>query len=85
MERVFEVTVCYYFFIVLLTKRQLKVVLDEMVTAQAEVNFKVNIYSPVYTEILRLMDKCDSSDVHRAKTKDLCKEWAHLGRCVLFY
>ena len=59
----------------------LKVVLDGIISGQAtEVNFKVSIYSPVYTEILGLMDKCDSSTIHGVKMKALHKRWACQGR-----
>ncbi|KAF8547660.1 hypothetical protein OG21DRAFT_1526998 [Imleria badia] len=49
----------------------LKVVLDEMVSGQAKVNFKVTIYAAVYTEILRLMSKCDSSAIHGSTSRDI--------------
>lgn len=64
---------------------QLKVILDEIAAGQGEVNFRVNIYSPVYTEILGLMSKCDTSAIHCAKTKNLRKRWAQLGRQGFFF
>ncbi|KAG6372688.1 hypothetical protein JVT61DRAFT_7452 [Boletus reticuloceps] len=51
----------------------LKVVLDEIISGQAKVNFKVGVYSLVYTDVLGLMDKCNSSAIHGAKTKALHK------------
>ncbi|KAI6024755.1 hypothetical protein PISMIDRAFT_99306 [Pisolithus microcarpus 441] len=39
----------------------LKVILDEMVSLQSEVNFRVSTYTLVYLEILGLMKKCDTS------------------------
>ncbi|KAF8546899.1 hypothetical protein OG21DRAFT_1527533 [Imleria badia] len=57
----------------------LKVVLDEVAAGQGEVNFRVNTYLPVYSEILSLMNKCDTNDIHCAKTKVLRKRWAGLG------
>ncbi|KIJ15717.1 hypothetical protein PAXINDRAFT_11309 [Paxillus involutus ATCC 200175] len=57
----------------------LKVALDEIVGGQGEVNLRVGIYSPVYLEILRLMAKCDTSDIHTAKTKALQVQWARTG------
>ena len=68
----------YHLLIVL----QLKVVLDEIASGQCEVNFRVNTYLPVYTEILGLMNKCDTSEIHCTKTKTLRKQWARLGRYV---
>ncbi|KAF8548784.1 hypothetical protein OG21DRAFT_1489080 [Imleria badia] len=56
----------------------LKVVLDEVAAGQGEVNFWVNTYLPVYTEILGLMSKCDTNVIHRDKTKALRKRWAQL-------
>jgi hypothetical protein len=50
---------------------QLKVILDELVSSQAQVNFRVNTYSPVYLEILGLTKKCDTSAIHAEKTKEL--------------
>ncbi|KAF8130103.1 hypothetical protein EV363DRAFT_1450562 [Boletus edulis] len=57
----------------------LKVVLDELASGQEEVNFRVPTYMPVYTEILGLMSKCDTSDIHCAKTKALWTQWAQIG------
>ena len=59
---------------------QLKVVLDEIASGQGKVNFRVNTYMPVYSEILGLMSKCDTSLVHCAKTMALRRRWAQLGR-----
>ncbi|KAF8547615.1 hypothetical protein OG21DRAFT_1527035 [Imleria badia] len=64
---------------VVLAATALKVVLDEMISAPTEVNFKVSTYSPIYTEILGLMDKCDSSPIHGTKTIALRKKWARQG------
>ncbi|KAN0101331.1 hypothetical protein V8E55_001315, partial [Tylopilus felleus] len=58
----------------------LKVVLDEDASGEGEVNFRVSKYSLVYTEILGLMSKCDTSTIHSEKTRVLCKRWAQLGR-----
>ncbi|KAI6032440.1 hypothetical protein EDC04DRAFT_2898154 [Pisolithus marmoratus] len=49
----------------------LKVILNEMVSLQNEVNFRVGTYTPVYLEILGLMKKCDTSVIHAKKTKSL--------------
>ncbi|KIJ11772.1 hypothetical protein PAXINDRAFT_157171 [Paxillus involutus ATCC 200175] len=57
----------------------LKVALDEIVGGQGEVNFRVGVYSPVYLEILGLVAKCDTSDIHAAKTKALWVQWARTG------
>ncbi|KAI6001481.1 hypothetical protein EDD15DRAFT_2361905 [Pisolithus albus] len=57
----------------------LKVILDEMVSSQSEVNFRVSTYTPVYLEILGLMKKCDTSVIHTEKTKSLRINWATLG------
>ncbi|KAI5997056.1 hypothetical protein EDD15DRAFT_2194735 [Pisolithus albus] len=59
---------------------KLKVILDEMVSSQSEVNFRVSTYTPVYLEILGLMKKCDTSVIHAEKTKSLRINWATLGR-----
>ena len=61
---------------------QLKVILDELVSSQAQVNFRVNTYSLVYLEILGLTKKCDTSAIHAEKTKGLQIQWAHQGRYV---
>ncbi|KAI5994384.1 hypothetical protein EDD15DRAFT_2366466 [Pisolithus albus] len=58
---------------------KLKVILDEMVSSQSEVNFRVSTYTPVYLEILGLMKKCDTSVIHAEKTKSLRINWATLG------
>ncbi|KAF8432097.1 hypothetical protein L210DRAFT_865876 [Boletus edulis BED1] len=64
---------------VALATTALKVVLDELASGQGEVNFRVPIYMPVYTEILGLMSKCNTSDIHCAKTKALRTQWAQIG------
>ncbi|KAF8124295.1 hypothetical protein EV363DRAFT_1454613 [Boletus edulis] len=64
---------------VALAMTALKVVLDELASGQGEVNFRVPTYMPVYTEILGLMSKCDTSDIHCAKTKALWTQWAQIG------
>ncbi|KAI6000636.1 hypothetical protein EDD15DRAFT_2362122 [Pisolithus albus] len=61
----------------------LKVILDEMVSSQSEVNFRVSTYTPVYLEILGLMKKCDTSVIHAEKTKSLRINWATLGSCAV--
>ena len=61
---------------------QLKVILDELVSSQAQVNFRVNMYSPVYLKILRLTKKCDTSAIHAEKTKGLRIQWAHQGMYI---
>ena len=63
----------------MLIDSQLKVVLDEVASGQGEVNFRVSMYSPVYTKILGLMSKCDTNVIHRAKTSAQRKQWAQLG------
>lgn len=60
-------------------------VLDEIASGRGEVTFRVNTYLPVYTEILGLMNKCDTNAIHRAKTKSLRTRWAQLGRYVARY
>jgi len=55
---------CCIFILLMLINSQLKVVLDEVAAGQGEVNFRVTTYSPVYSEILGLMSKCDSNIVH---------------------
>ena len=74
--------VCFrcIFHLLMLINSQLKVVLDEVAAGKGEVNFRVATYSPVYTEILGLMSKCDGNTVHQAKTKALQTRWAQLGR-----
>ena len=67
----------------LLICEQIKVALDEVVAEGKEVAFEHNIYADVYTDILSLMAKCDTSPVHRAKTKTLCVQWAKIGRFVV--
>lgn len=62
---------------------QLKVILDKMVSSQAKVNFRVNMYSLIYLEILGLMKKCDSSMIHTEKTKALQIKWACQGTYIL--
>ncbi|KAI5982361.1 hypothetical protein EDD15DRAFT_2377861 [Pisolithus albus] len=62
---------------------KLKVILDEMVSSQSEVNFRVSTYTPVYLEILGLMKKCDTSVIHAEKTKSLRINWATLGSCAV--
>ena len=74
----------YFFCLLALIHSQLKVVLDEVATSQDEVNFRVNTNSPVFTEILGLMRKCDMNTIHCTKTKALCKWWAKLRRCIPF-
>ena len=64
----------------MLIDSQLKVTLDEVASGQGEVNFRVNTYSPVYAEILRLMSKCDINVIHHAKTSAQRQWWAQLGR-----
>jgi hypothetical protein len=66
----------------MLANLKLKVVLDEIASDLREVNFRIATYLPVYVEILRLISKCDSSLIHRAKTQDLRVRWAELGRYV---
>lgn len=67
----------------LLICEQIKVALDEVVAEGKEVAFKRDIYADVYTDILGLMAKCDTSPVHRAKTKTLRVQWAKIGRFVV--
>lgn len=69
-------------FYVLKYRYQIKVALDEIADGK-EVTFKRDIYSDVYIDILGLMAKCDTSTVHRAKTKALRVQWAKIGRYVL--
>jgi len=40
-------------------------------SSQAQVTFRVNMYLPVYLELLGLMKKCDTSAIHTEKTKGL--------------
>ncbi|KAI6016823.1 hypothetical protein PISMIDRAFT_15759 [Pisolithus microcarpus 441] len=56
----------------------LKVVLDEIVSS-GEVTFRVATYTPIYLEMLGLMNKCDTSPIHVAKMKALRTEWARIG------
>ena len=67
----------------LLICEQIKVVLDEVVAEGKEVAFKHDIYADIYTDILGLMAKCDTSPIHRAKTKTLRVQWAKIGRFVV--
>jgi hypothetical protein len=66
----------------ILIDTQLKVVLDEIASGRGEVSFRVNTYLPVYSEILGLMNKCDTNVIHRDKTKAVRTRWAQLGRYV---
>lgn len=59
---------------------KLKVGLDKMASSQGEVNFRVGTYTLVYLEMLGLMNKCDTSEIHAKKTKLLQCEWAMIGR-----
>ncbi|KAF8551902.1 hypothetical protein OG21DRAFT_1524149 [Imleria badia] len=56
--------------------------LKDGVNAEGEVNFRVNTISPVYTEILRLMSKCDMNIIHCGKMSTLHKQWAQLESIV---
>lgn len=55
-----------------------------MAAENKEVSFKRDVYVEVYLDILGLMSKCDTSPIHRAKTKALRVEWAKIGRSVYF-
>ena len=54
--------------------------LDEVLAEGKDVAFKRDIYSDVYLDILGLMSKCDTSDVHCIKTRLLRAQWAKIGR-----
>ena len=58
--------------------------LDEMLAEGKDVAFRRDVYSDIYADILGLMAKCDTSDVHRRKTKSLHIQWAKLGRYVFY-
>ena len=45
-----------------------------------DVPFKRDVYAEVYADIIGLMEKCDTSPIHRAKTKALRVQWAKMGR-----
>ncbi|KIM56134.1 hypothetical protein SCLCIDRAFT_133274 [Scleroderma citrinum Foug A] len=60
----------------------IKVTQDEIVAEGEEVTFKCNVYMDIYVDILGLMAKCDTSPVHRAKTKALHVQWVKIGRYV---
>ena len=55
-----------------------------MLAEGKDIAFKRDIYLDVYTNILGLMVKCDTSNVHRMKTKSLRIQWAKLGRWVFY-
>ncbi|KAI5985281.1 hypothetical protein EDD15DRAFT_2374330 [Pisolithus albus] len=60
------------------TATALKVVLDE-IASSGEVTFRVATYTPIYLEMLGLMNKCDTSSIHAAKMKALQTEWVRIG------
>ncbi|KAI6102252.1 hypothetical protein F5141DRAFT_1065732 [Pisolithus sp. B1] len=58
----------------------LKVILNEVVSSQGRVSFRIGTYMPVCLEILGLMKKCNTSTTHVEKTRSLQVKWATLGR-----
>ncbi|KAF8838880.1 hypothetical protein BDN67DRAFT_982217 [Paxillus ammoniavirescens] len=49
----------------------LKIALDEITARRKDVNFRRDVYSKVYLTMICLMGKCNTSEVHSAKTKAL--------------
>ena len=63
-----------------LTFTQIKLALDEVAAEGKEVIFKRDVYADIYVDIIGLMAKCDTTPIHRAKTKALRVHWAKIGR-----
>ncbi|KAN0074463.1 hypothetical protein V8E55_011875 [Tylopilus felleus] len=65
---------------VVLAATLIKLALDEVVVEGKEVTFKQDVYANIYVDIMGLMVKCDTSPIHRTKTKVLHVHWAKIRR-----